>query len=94
MTTSKGEGGKMKQYIEGNLLRLRMMKFDWMKILYDAIKSRPSSWKYGTDSVIEWRNASDEVCMAVLHEMENEGLIPDMFGRHGGLKTSKKEKIA
>lgn len=80
----------MKQSIDGNLLRVRMMKFDWIKILETAIRTRQSSWNNGYDAVREWRNASDEICMAVIHAMEDDGLVPDMFGRCKGLKPIRK----
>lgn len=55
------------------------MRLDWIKILDSAIKARPLSW-WGdqTPPVREWRNASDEIAMAVLKAMEEVGMIKDI----------------
>lgn len=57
------EGEKMRENISIELMRL-----DWIKILNEAIKMRKSSWN--EDPVREWRNASDEICGAVLRAMK------------------------
>lgn len=46
---------------------------NWSKILHSAIESRKTSWK--EDPVYEWRNASDEICMAFFREMEDQGIL-------------------
>ena len=52
------------------------MRLDWIAILDEAIKARPTSWWVGkTSPVREWRNASDEVCFAVINAMEKTGLL-------------------
>ena len=56
-----------------NIDRYAMMRLDWTHILDKAIKNRPLSWHKPT--VREWRNASDEICFAVIREMEEKGLI-------------------
>ena len=45
---------------------------DWMQILNKAIEGRKTSWNFGAYNhpVIEWRNASDEVCVAVVKALE------------------------
>jgi hypothetical protein len=40
---------------------------NWIKILNDAIKSRPLSWN--DNPVREWRNASDEICFEVIRSL-------------------------
>lgn len=53
-----------------------MMRLDWIAILDEAIKARPTSWWVGeTSPVREWRNASDEVCFAVINAMDKAGLL-------------------
>ena len=66
--------------------RYSMMRLDWIAILDEAIKARPTSW-WGekTPPVREWRNASDEVCFAVIHAMEKAGLIDKALPEHYGL---------
>lgn len=46
-----------------------LYKLDWIKILQQAIEMRRTSW--GDDVVREWRNASDEVCVAVVRALFN-----------------------
>jgi len=48
---------------------------NWIKILSNATKNRPTSW--GDDAVREWRNASDEVLMALMSELKATGAIAD-----------------
>lgn len=55
-------------------LKYELAKLDWIKILKDAIESRPTSW--GTDIVREWRNAGDEVYSALITALEEKGLVP------------------
>ena len=56
--------------------RYSIMRLDWIAILDEAIKARPTSWWVGkTSPVREWRNASDEVCFAVINAMEKAGLL-------------------
>lgn len=47
-----------------------LYSLDWIKILHKAIENRRSSW--GERPVVEWRNASDEVCSAVLVALREE----------------------
>jgi hypothetical protein len=54
-------------------LRARLYQLDWIKILADAIEMRPTSWN--DKPVREWRNASDEICSAVIRALEKEGKI-------------------
>lgn len=55
-------------------IKYPMYRLDWIKILDRAIKNRRTSW--GEDPVYEWRNASDEICYAVIIAMEDAGIIP------------------
>lgn len=48
---------------------------NWISILNRAIKSRPTSWS--KNPVVEWRNASDEVCNAVISALREKGLCDD-----------------
>jgi len=52
-------------------------KIEWIKVLSEAINSRPSSW--GNDVVREWRNASDELEWAVTKALEQAGLLKPLF---------------
>lgn len=54
-------------------MRTLIHTLNWSKILHSAIESRKTSWR--ADPVIEWRNASDEVCMAFFREMEDQGIL-------------------
>ena len=54
-------------------LKSRMYRLNWVKIIQRAVKSRPTSW--GENPVVEWRNASDEVCYAVVDAMKKAGLL-------------------
>lgn len=54
-------------------LREDLYALDWIKILDDAIKSRKTSWC--DPAVREWRNASDEILFALIHALEDRGLI-------------------
>lgn len=59
-------------------LRAELYKLDWIKIMQQAIESRPSSWNRSKPfecPILEWRNASDEVCYAVINALEDKGLI-------------------
>ena len=57
-------------------LKFEINKLDWIKILDDSIKSRSTSW--GKNPVIEWRNASDEICGALIRALTRKGLIEDI----------------
>lgn len=59
---------KQKQNLKTLLYRL-----DWISILDEAIKARPASWK--EHPVTEYRNASDEICSALIHALENKGIV-------------------
>ena len=48
---------------------------NWMKVLDEAVKSRPTSWN--KDPIWEYRNASDEVKWAVKRHLIADGKIPD-----------------
>jgi hypothetical protein len=54
-------------------LELELHRLDWIQILYEAIKGRPTSW--GKEPVTEWRNASDEVLFSLLHALQEKGII-------------------
>jgi len=58
-------------------LRFVLHNLEWIKILNNAIGSRPTSWNFSeyNHPVIEWRNASDEICMALIKELEDVGII-------------------
>lgn len=55
-------------------IKQEIYQLDWIKILNEAIKSRPSSWN--DNPIREWRNASDEILGALIHQMEEKKLIP------------------
>jgi len=59
----------------GKLTHEDLYDLDWKKILRNAIDNRPTSWC--TMPVREWRNASDELCLAVIRDMEEKGLITE-----------------
>ena len=59
----------------GKLTHGDLYGLDWIKILRYAVDNRRSSW--GEYPVREWRNAGDEVCLAVIKEMEEKGLITE-----------------
>ena len=61
----------MKKSIE---LKHIIYRLDWIKILHEAIKARPTSWY--DPAVREWRNAGDEVCSALIHALEEKGVVP------------------
>jgi hypothetical protein len=66
-------------------LKQKLYNLNWIQILSNAIKSRPTSWnneKFGTP-VLEWRNASDEINYQVVKALEQlnpaqpeSGLLP------------------
>lgn len=60
-------------------LRIILYNLDWIKILDRAVKHRPSSWNFGNYNhpVIEWRNASDGVFMALIKELENKKILEE-----------------
>ena len=60
-------------------LKDKIYRLNWIKILKEAVDMRPTSW--GNRPVIEWRNASDCVCVAVIKALEAEGIIPNFGGR-------------
>lgn len=47
-----------------------LYKLNWIKILNEAIESRKTSWV--KNPVIEWRNASDEILMAVIKSLKKK----------------------
>lgn len=49
---------------ERDNLKHALYKLDWIQILNEAINSRPTSW--AKDPVIEWRNASDQICSSTV----------------------------
>ena len=48
---------------------------DWIKIMDNAIKGRPTSW--GERPIQEFRNASDEVLMALMDQCRIKKIFPD-----------------
>ena len=56
-------------------IKQEIYQLNWIKILDEAIKSRPSSWN--DNPVREWRNASDEILGALINQMEDKKLIPN-----------------
>jgi hypothetical protein len=71
------EMGRDLQDIDKERIKAKLARLDWIKILDNAIKSRPTSWN--DNPVREWRNASDEVYMAVIHAMEDIGILNPLF---------------
>ena len=55
--------------------KFEVLGLDWKAILGRAIERRPRSW--GDYPVREWRNASDEVGLAVLAAMVEAGLVEE-----------------
>lgn len=60
---------------ERGKLKYQMARMNWPKILNAAIEGRRTSW--GDEPVREWRNAGDEVFMAVINAMEQANIIPN-----------------
>jgi len=60
--------------ITTNRLKYLLYTFDWIKILNEAIKSRPTSWE--TQAVREWRNAGDTICFSVIQAFIEAGIFP------------------
>lgn len=50
-------------------------KLNWIRILSDAVKARPTSWKL--DPIFEYRNASDEVLSAFMRACYGAGIFKD-----------------
>ena len=67
-------------------LKFEIYQLDWIKILHEAIKARPKSWNQ--DPVYEWRNASDEICGALIHALEEKSLIPNWLEEVKDLSTA------
>ena len=68
---------------------------DWIKIMDMAIKGRPTSW--GERPIQEWRNASDEVLMALMDQCREGGIFSDTIKEArdellGKLKTRRARK--
>jgi hypothetical protein len=64
-------------------LRQILHNLDWIKILDRAVNYRKTSWNfqgYG-HPVVEWRNASDEICMAVINALEDKQILEDMYSK-------------
>lgn len=58
-----------------DLLNMYFYNLDWIKIMYDAIELRPSSWyPLGGKQYqpIEWKNASDCICSAVIARINRD----------------------
>ena len=64
-------------------LRYILHSLDWIKILNNAVNNRKSSWNFQGfgNPVIEWRNASDEICMALINELEDKQILEDTYSR-------------
>ncbi len=66
-------------------LKQKIARLDWIKILDNAIKIRPTSW--GTDIVREWRNASDTIWSAFMEECYKKKIFKKQifipFKKHG-----------
>ncbi len=71
-------------------LRLILHNLDWIKILDKAINHRKTSWKQ--DPVVEWRNASDEVCMAVINALEDKDILEDRYSKVERFEAEVKTK--
>ena len=75
-------------------LREILHSLDWIKILDKAVNRRKTSWNfqgYG-HPVIEWRNASDEVCMAVINALEDKKILEDMYSKVKRFEAEVKKK--
>ena len=59
--------------IDKEKLKWAIYNLDWITIMAEAIKNRPTSWK--NDPIHEWRNASDEVCSAVINALKEKKII-------------------
>ena len=59
-------------------IKVSLYQLDWIKILDEAIKSRPNSWyRNGSDTVREWRNAGDEILGAMMRQFIEKGIFID-----------------
>ena len=52
-------------------------KLNWMHILRDAINNRPACWH--KSSILQWRNASDEIYHALLKAGIKVGIFADTW---------------
>lgn len=56
-------------------ISIDLYQLNWITILVEAIQSRQTSW--GTDPVIEFRNASDEILGAMMRQAIEKGIFKD-----------------
>ena len=54
-------------------LKTLLYRLNWIKILDEAIKMRPTSWK--ENPVTEYRNASDEINSALIRTLEDVDVL-------------------
>ena len=64
-------------------LREILHNLNWLEILKRAVEHRKTSWNFQGHGhpVVEWRNASDEVCMAVINALEDKQILEDMYSK-------------
>jgi hypothetical protein len=74
--------------IDKDKLKMILYRLDWIKILDRAIKMRPTSWN--DNPVREWRNASDEINFAVVHALEEEGILNKFLTNRENTKKAGK----
>ena len=84
----------MEKQTQEEKLRQILHNLDWFKIMQKAIDSRKTSWNfqgYG-HPIIEWRNATDEVCMAVINALEDKGVLENMYIKVNRIMEKAKQK--
>jgi len=57
-----------KKKISVGELREIMYRLDWIKIMLNAYRMRPTAWR--ENPMLEYRNTSDCVCFAVMDALE------------------------
>jgi len=75
-------------------LRIILHNLNWIQILDKAIKHRTTSWNFGSYNhpVVEWRNASDEICMAVINALEDKNILEDIYSKVKRFESEVKKK--
>lgn len=73
-------------------LKYDLYKLNWINILNEAIKSRPTSWS--ETPVREWRNAGDTICSSLIRALEEKKLIPSFTDAIQAIQTYEDKKYA
>jgi len=68
---------KSKETKDNETLKQILHNLSWFDIMRRAIEHRKTSWS--ENPIFEWRNATDEVCMAVLNALEDKGVLDKIY---------------